>query len=115
MPVIVGLGSIRQKCLASVKAHSIYAVRNIAERAAVTAIAKTSGERSTTAAQQRALGIAGIFGDHVDHAVDGIGAPKGSARATDHLDSINVFEHYLLSIPKDPGKERRINRSSHQS
>src|SRR2546430_2036378 len=59
--------------------------------------------------EQSALRFRGAPGDHVDHAVDRVGAPQRRARAADHLDPVDVFEQRVLRVPKDAREQRRVD------
>jgi hypothetical protein len=61
---------------------------------------------------QRALGVVRGARDHIDDAVDRIGAPEGSARPADHLDALDVLEQHVLLIPEDAREERRVDRAT---
>jgi hypothetical protein len=63
-------------------------------------------------ADQPAWRSLGTLGDDVDHTVDGIGAPHGTAGSADHLDPVDIFQRHVLLIPVDAGAERAIDASS---
>src|SRR5207245_8876328 len=58
--------------------------------------------------EQSALRFRGAPGDHVDHAVDRVGAPQRRARAADPLDPAAVFEQRVLRVPTDAREQTRV-------
>src|SRR5580658_5192363 len=54
------------------------------------------------------LSILRRFGDDIDHAVDCVGSPQGTARTTDDFNSLDVVEQVVLHIPHHATIERRI-------
>jgi hypothetical protein len=61
--------------------------------------------RATAGVRVDPLTLLGALGDHVDHAVHGIGAPQRRARPADHLDAVEVFQDQILDVPVDPTEE----------
>ena len=55
------------------------------------------------------LGILSALRDDVDHSIHCVGAPQCRARAADDLDAFNIFQHDILDIPENAGKQRRVN------
>ena len=64
---------------------------------------------ATLERQQCAFGFPRVLGDDVDHTVDGIGPPNGSARAPDDLDSLDVLHQGFLNLPIDAVEKGRVN------
>ncbi len=65
--------------------------------------------RPDAARDHHALRLARRLGDHVDHAVHRVGAPRRAARSADHLDAFDVLEHDVLRLPEHPREQRRID------
>ena len=58
---------------------------------------------------EESLGLRRVLRDDVDHPVDRVRAPQGSAGPAHHLDPIDVFEQEILDVPVDAGKERCVD------
>ncbi len=63
-------------------------------------------------AHQSTLRVLGALADDVDHAVDGIGAPEGSARAADDLDPLHVLQHHVLLVPEHAGTDLVVDAAA---
>jgi len=48
-------------------------------------------------------------GDHVYHAIDGVGAHSVAPGPLITFDSVNVFEQRVLCVPKDAREQRRVD------
>src|SRR5690242_8263107 len=55
---------------------------------------------------ERSVSILRVFGDDIYDAIDCVGAPDRSARASNHFDAFDVFKHGVLNLPVHPSKER---------
>ncbi len=56
--------------------------------------------------------IFGILRDDIDHSVDRICPPDGTARSPDDFDPLDILEQGVLDLPKNTGKERRVYASA---
>ncbi len=65
-----------------------------------------------TGLDQCALGIFGVLGNDVDHAVDRIGPPQGATGTAHHLDALDIVKQSILHVPVDSGKWRRIDTAA---
>ena len=61
---------------------------------------------------ERALRLRGALADHVDHAVDRVGAPDAAARPANDLDSVDIEERHVLRLPEHAREHRRVDRAS---
>jgi hypothetical protein len=76
----------------------------VADRRSGFAAAYTGGSQFSSRVLRRAA-------DHVDDAVDCVGAPKRSTGPADHLDAFNVLEHHVLRIPEHAREQWTVDSS----
>src|SRR6185437_9473675 len=69
-------------------------------------------EGTPATGDEQALRVARAFGDDVDDAVDGVGAPQRAARAADDFNAVDVIQQHVLHVPKHAGIERRVNAAA---
>src|SRR6267142_1707121 len=67
---------------------------------------------AAAAIDQETLRVFGVFGDDVDDAVDGVGAPERAGRAADDLDAVDVLHEGILHIPEDAGVEGGVDAAA---
>ena len=60
----------------------------------------------------RALHLARRLGDHVDDAVERVGAPDGGGRAADHFDLLDLVEVHRQEVPHDEAEEVLIEAAA---
>src|SRR5579871_3060994 len=60
----------------------------------------------------RPVRVFGTPGDHVDNAIHGVRPPDGPARATNHLNAVDVVHRNHLHVPINPRIKLRIYRPS---
>ncbi len=84
------------------------------ERSAVADAGEVMPLRAAACLEVKPLGIAAVLGGDVDHAVDGVGPPKGAAGAADDLDTVHVRQQVILHVPNNAGEQRRVERAAVQ-
>ena len=98
------------KLRASGKTLPVYTVvKTLAVAGTVPEIDKALIDISTAGGYQRSMGLLGSFGDDIDHRVDRICSPDGTAWASDDFDPFDIFKQGVLDLPINAGEQRRVN------
>src|SRR5207249_385014 len=58
---------------------------------------------SAATADQTTVGVFRRFGHDIDHPVDGVGTPHGTAGPADHFDPLNILQRIIHGVPIDLG------------
>src|SRR5712672_4419380 len=95
-----------------VRIFSVSPIRSVADLASVADAAGASLFSSRSCGHNRGLRIFGLLADNVANAIYSIGAPQHRAWSTDHFNSVDILEQYVLDIPIHAGKQRRIHASA---
>ena len=64
---------------------------------------------SAAGGYQRSMGLLSPFGDDIDHRVDGICSPDGTAGASNDFDPFDIFKQCVLDLPINAREQRRVN------
>src|SRR6267378_1751455 len=67
---------------------------------------------STAGRCEHSLGIFGVLRNDIDHTVDSIGSPNGSARASNDFDPFDIFKQCVLDLPINASEERGVHGSA---
>src|SRR6266853_4782882 len=67
---------------------------------------------SAAGGSEHSMGVFGILSDDVDDPIYGVRSPNGASRPPDDFNPVHIFEQRVLNLPINPGKQRRVNRSS---
>ena len=114
LPGVVGIGAaVRQLVAGMVVVGEVEAARGgVADPPTVPAAGGQPLLGAGAEADQGAVGVLGLPGDDVDHAVDRVGAPHGGARSADHLDPLDVLDESVLLVPEGAAEGRRVDRAA---
>src|SRR5579885_2092672 len=63
------------------------------------------GDSYTLAAVRR-------FRDHVDHSINGVGAPECTPWTTNHFNPVDIFQGNVLQVPENTAKRWTVNAAS---
>src|ERR1035438_8837823 len=80
--------------------------------AALPEIQKTLIHRAAPGRDKSPSGVFGVFGDDIDHAVDGVRAPDGAARSANDFDPVDVLDQRVLHFPVDTVKKRIVDAAA---
>src|SRR5688572_33166236 len=93
LPMVVRIAAALQGRIVTRKIFSVNPkVRVLAQLSAIPHSRKEMFLRARATAEQKALGVLRAFCNYVNDAVDGIGAPEGSARPANDFNAIDVIQ-----------------------
>ena len=98
-PVVEHLGARAQGVVVSGPLGE-HAIRGAACRSAVTHARASALKGPRARIHGHALRFSRRTRDHVDHAVDGVGAPDRATRSTNDLDAVDIRNHQILQVPE---------------
>ena len=73
----------------------------LAQGAAVLRGSKSLIEIAAAGGQHASGSVGSFFADDVDHAINGVAAPRRAPGAANNFDAVNVLERHIEQIPED--------------
>src|SRR5260370_18184384 len=109
-PPVIELLVIRMKLRAPRESLPVYTVvKTLAVARTVPEIDEALIDISAAGGCQHSMGLLSPFGDDIDHRVDGIRSPDGTAGASNDFDPVDIFKQWVLDLPLTAREQSLLN------
>ena len=113
MPAITSVSAAQTWQLGLVQILCVDTIIGIlAQGAPVLGYSKSLVEASSAGNNQPSVRINSLLGDDVDHAIDGVCPPNGSAGTADHFDPFDILKRHIQHVPEDSAEGGHIYRAA---
>src|SRR5882762_4060121 len=95
-----------------ITALTAFAPQMVPPGSRITSIRSILIDISSANGREHPMGVFRTLRDDIDHRVDGVCSPDGSAGSANHFDPIDIREQCVLHLPINSCKQRRVNGST---